>query len=175
MKVLRRLSLLAVSGFIIGCVLGCPSQTTLAALVNELGTSAAAIAQLEGNQQLATQLQKDTAVASTAIQNWKPGTNGQMAVEAINIVIDDLNLICGQAPQCGQYGPLITLALGTAENIITILESQGAVQGGITARSAKPHTTVHLTAPPQDVKTYKANWNALRASSTTLQKAPVLH
>lgn len=45
------------------------NQNTIAALANVLGTSAANIANLEGNSSLATKLTTDTAAAVTGIEN----------------------------------------------------------------------------------------------------------
>ena len=144
---------------------GCPAQTTLAALTNTLGTAAASIATLEGNTALAAKLQADTAAAATAIQNWKSGTNAQMAVEAINIVIDDLNLICPVGGICGPYGPLIVLALGTAQSIIAILNPTATPN----AAKVGPNARVNLGHPaPKTAAEFKAQWNGIAQSDPAL-------
>jgi hypothetical protein len=96
-------------------VSGC--QSNLAALASTLGNAGASIAAIEGNTALATKIQTDTVAAVAAITSWKSGTNAQMALEAIQLVEDDLNLL----PINSAYEPLILLALGTAASIIAIL------------------------------------------------------
>ena len=145
---------------------GCPQQTTLAALTNTLGTAAASIAALEGNPTLAAQLQSDTAAAVTAIQNWKPGTPAQDAIQALNIVIDDLSLICPPNGPCGPYAPLVLLALGTAQSIIIILNPTASAFG------AKRQTEkVSLTLTPKTPSQFRAQWNAICKGNPVLASA----
>ena len=110
-------------------IAGCPSQSQIAGLVNVLGTDAATIATLQGNPTVAAKLTADTAAAVTAVDNWKSGTSSQEAVEALNLVIADLNLI----PQAGPYATYIVLAVTTAQTIITLLQPST----GIATASAK--------------------------------------
>lgn len=147
-------------------LLGCPAQSTLAALVSTLGNSASSIAALEGNSSLATKIQTDTQAASTAVLNWKSGTPATEAIEAINLVEDDLSLF----PITGQYAPLIDLALGTAESIIEILNPTGATTPATTAHAA--HRTVTLPfAAPKTSSAYKKQWNAIVAQNPSLKSA----
>jgi hypothetical protein len=134
---------------------GC-NQSTIAALVSTLGNAASTIAAVEGNATLAAQLKTDTAAAVTAVTNWKSGTPSQDAVQAIQIVIDDLNLICspnGPAP-CRPYAPLVALALGTAESIILILHP-ATTAFGVKGDVQK----TNLGYYPTDSKTFKTQWN----------------
>jgi hypothetical protein len=130
-------------------VSGC--QSNLAALASTLGNAGASIAAIEGNTALATKIQTDTVAAVAAITSWKSGTNAQMALEAIQLVEDDLNLL----PINSAYEPLILLALGTAASIIAILNP--------TAVSAHMpgQRTVTLSNPPKTAKAFKAQWNAI--------------
>ena len=144
---------------------GCVPQNTLAALVTTLGNSAASIASLEGNSTLATKLQADTAAASSAIANWKSGSPAQTAIEAIQLVEDDLDLF----PIGGQYEPLIVLALGTATSIIQLLNPN--------AVGARPQTAsgrhVQLAQAPKTSAQYKAQWNAIADSNSSLAAARI--
>lgn len=137
---------------------GCPSQDTLAALVTTLGNSAASIASLEGNTTLSAKLQADTAAAATAIANWKSGSPAQMAIQAINIVEDDLNLF----PIAGEYEPLIVLALSTAASIIELLNPQ---ETRVTVKNEKGRH-LQLAQAPKTVKDYKTQWNNICNSNS---------
>lgn len=152
---LRRLTAL----LILPCVLltGCPAKSTIAGLTNILGNAAASVASVEGNPGLAAKLTTDTAAAVTIINNWKSGTPSQNVVEAINLVIDDLNLF----PSTGPYAPLIVLALSTAESIIEI------VQPPSSAPAIKAHAKVATVPPAATAKEFKARWNALAPDSAS--------
>jgi hypothetical protein len=145
---------------------GCVPQNTLAALVTTLGNSAASIASLEGNSALATKLQADTAAAASAVANWKSGTPAQIAIEAIQLVEDDLNLF----PIGGQYEPLIVLALGTALSIIQLL-NPNAVSAHLEPQNGR---RVQLAQAPKTAKAYAQQWNAIRSSNSSMSAAPVL-
>lgn len=140
---------------------GCPTQSTFSALTNELGVSAASVAQDLGNSTLAGQITTDTAAAVAAINGWKSGTPAQNVVAAINVVITDLNLICSQVPNCGPYEPLIALALGTAASIIQIVDPSAAPVT-MTARVG-----VVLTVP-KDKKSYDKQWNLFCSANPKL-------
>lgn len=158
----------AVSAILCIALIGCPSSSTIAALVSILGSSAASIASLEGNTSLAQKLNTDTAAAVVAVTNWKSGTPAQDVIEALNLVEDDLNLF----PQIGAYGPLIDLAIGTVESILLLLPQPVA-----TANTIKPHAThraVRLNQPaPKSASAYKAQWNALAASNPATAAAKI--
>jgi hypothetical protein len=132
-------------------------------LTSTLGNAAASIAVIEGNTTLAAQLQTDTAAAVTAIQNWKSGTPAQNVVAALNIVIQDINLICANGI-CGSYEPLIVLALGTVQSIIAIVDP------GATPAEAKvgPNARVHLAYYPVNAKDFKTQWNNIANSNSQL-------
>lgn len=147
-------------------VQGCVSASTLAALTTALGNAAASIATIEGNSALAPKLQTDTAAAATAIANWKSGTPAQDAVEAINIVIDDLNLL----PVAGSDAALVALALGTAESIIAILNPGGSSVTANVSVHAIAHT-VHLKNAPKNAKQFKKMWNSVVAADPSLAAA----
>jgi hypothetical protein len=136
---------------------GCPSKDTVAALVQTLGNSASSIAEVEGNTVLAQKLKTDTTAAVSAIQNWQDGSPAQLAIEAVNLVIDDLDLI----PAAGPYEPLIVLALGTAASIIAILNGGQAQPINVIMRSSR---SVYLPDPPKTATEYKKRWNAICAT-----------
>jgi hypothetical protein len=144
---------------------GC-NQSTISALVSTLGTAAASIATLEGQTALAAKLQTDTAAAAAIIKNWKQGTPAQNAIEAINLVIDDLNLICPAGGVCGPYAPLVLLALGTAESIIQILNPAATVYG--TKMTVQKTNLGHYPATAKDFKTQWNNYCGTNASLAPL-------
>jgi len=135
-------------------ILGCPTQSTIAALTNVLGTASANIASLEGNNTLAQTLRTDTAAAVAAVQAWKSGTPSDEAVLALNIVANDLNLI----PAVGPYVPLIDLAIATVESILALLPAPAA-----TPRVVYVHKrTITLHGPiPANAGQFSAEWNSL--------------
>ncbi len=145
---------------------GCPEQNTIASLTDALGNAAANIATLEGNSTLAAKLKTDTAAAVTAVKNWKKGTPAQEAIEALNLVEDDLNLI----PGTSQYAPLITLAIGTVESILALLPPPSG--GALSPHAARPH--VQLSQPaPKNKSEFKAQWNSVIASHPNLAQAKI--
>lgn len=149
-------------------LMGCPSQSQLASLTEILGSSAANVAQLEGNSSLATKLQTDTAAAVAAVKNWKSGTPANEAIEALNIVSSDLKLILNQPgipADAPQYAPLITLAIGAAQGILAILQPAST-----TTQPAVRSATV--TAPaPKTAPEFKKQWNAIVAANPPLSAA----
>lgn len=140
-------------------VTGCPSQSQVAALTQVLGNDSAQIAAAEGNAALAAQLKADTAAAVLAVDNWQKGTSAQMAIEAMNIVIADLNLL----PAAGSYAPLIALALGTAQSILAILQP-----------APPPAALAKLKlsgSVPTTAKEFQRQWQAIRKANPQLQAA----
>lgn len=142
------------AALLIAPLLGCPTQSTIAALTSILGTSAANIAMLEGNATLAQVLTTDTAAAVTAVKNWKKGTPADEAIQALNIVATDLNLI----PGVGPYAPLVDLAIGTVESILALLPAPTAQLKA----TYTPKRTVTLRGPiPSTAAQFKVEWNQL--------------
>lgn len=143
-----------VAAVLMATMIGCPAQSVVADLVTTLGTASASLATLEGNTSLATKLTTDTAAASSAVLNWKKGSSATVAIEAMNLVMADLNLI----PVAGPYAPLIDLALVTAESIIATLNPTA-----VTART--------FSNAPRTSKAFKQKWNAAVATNPALAKA----
>lgn len=133
---------------VLGVATAC-SSASIADLTNVLGTQAANIAKLEGNPALSAKLITDTAAAVAAIDSWKSGSPATEAIEALNLVAADLNLL----PVNPKYAPLVDLAIGTVESILAILPSSGT----------NAHVLRHapLSNPPKTAKEFKARWNAL--------------
>lgn len=155
----------AIASFLALTLIGCPAQNTIASLVAILGNSTATIATLEGNDALAQKLRTDTAAAVVAVTNWKSGTPAQEAIQALNLVEDDLNLL----PMLGPYGPLIDLAIGTTEAILALLPQSATAPAARTT-----HRTVHLNQPaPKSARQYKAQFNAIVASNPALAAAKI--
>lgn len=152
------IALMFISVLINGC-----NQTQLVTLTQTLGHSVAMIADLQGQPEVAAKLRSDTEVITAAIKGWKPGMPSSDIIHKINGLIRDLNLL----PINDNYRPFILFALGTAAHIIEIL-SQG------NPNAPRPETQVRLTKPPENEKEYKVNWDAIRASTPGVEKAPVL-
>lgn len=135
------------------------SQDTIAQLVSTLGNASASVAKLEGDTVLADKLTTDTAAAVTAIQNWKSGgTPAQIAIQALNIVLADLNLF----PGTSQYAPLIALAVTTAESIIAILSPPAS------AARAKLNANA-----PQNAAAFRSRWNQIALSNNAMAGAVI--
>lgn len=141
---------------------GC-EKSTITALTSTLGNAASAIAALEGNGPLATQLKTDTAAAVQAINDWKTGTSAQAVIQALGIVEQDLNLI----PGTSQYAPLIDIAIATVQSILSLLPVSTTPQA-VHAR------TVHLGYPaPKTAREFKKKWNAVVAADPKLSAAKI--
>lgn len=146
---------------------GCVPQNTLAALTSTFGNAAAGVAAAEGNSALAQKITSDTALAVTAIQNWKAGTVAQNVVQAIQLVEEDISAF----PIGGQYEPLVILALSTAASIIELLNPNVSTRVMI----RKDHSRhLQLADAPKTAKDFKARWNKIRNSNSSLSGAPVL-
>lgn len=143
---------------------GCATQSTIAVLTSTLGAAGASIAAIEGNPALAQKIQADTTAAVTAVNNWKSGTPSQDAVQVINILVADLNLI----PAVGPYAPLIEIALATAETIITELE---AGSPGVTANIIQPRAVSASVPSAKDSKSFKKLWNAAVDANPQVSKS----
>ena len=146
---------------------GC-NQGTISALVSTLGAAASTVAAMEGNQAVAAKLKADSAAFAVAVKNWKQGTPAQDAIQALNLVIDDLDLICPTGGPCGPYAPLIVLALGTAESIIAILNPTTQTYG-TRAQVRK----VNLGYYPSTAKDFKTAWNGICGSDPALASAAI--
>jgi hypothetical protein len=147
-------------------LVGCLSQASIAALVNTLGNASAALAGLEGNTDLAQKLRTDTAAAVAAVNNWQKGTPAQMVIEALGIVEDDLNLI----PFAGPYIPLISLALVTVQEIVTIVTQNSPTPAPPVARKGARQVIYTGKIPKTDGQ-FKSAWNKVVAANPQL--APV--
>jgi hypothetical protein len=135
--------------------IGCTSQQTIAELTATLGNAAASLASIENNPTLAAKLKADTATAVTQIQNWKSGTPTAEVIEALNLVEDDLNLI----PGTSQYTPLVDLAIGTVESIISLLP-QAPASATASAINARVSRRVVVKTGIKDKKAFIKAWNA---------------
>ena len=177
MKLTNRLlsGIAAIAVLLVGTIptVGC-SSSTIADLAQTLGNAGAQIASLENNPSLAAKLKADTAAAVSAITSWKSGSPATEAIEALNIVEDDLNLI----PGTSTYAPLIDLAIGTVESILALLPTSATVAAPATLsehtaalKAARPN--IVLSNPPKTKAQFKSPWNAIVAKDYTLQKAKI--
>jgi hypothetical protein len=148
---------------------GCVSRVILSALVATLGSATSSLANLEGNPTLAAQIKTDTTAAVSAIDNWQSGTPAQDVIEALGIVIDDLNLIPGTGP----FAPLIDLALATVQSILEIVTNNSPAP--VTAHRAKvPHRTVSYTGKvPKNSGDFKKKWNSIVMANPQLAPAAI--
>jgi len=164
----RVFGVVLIAGLILVCgmMTACLTNTALSGLVTVLGNATASIAAIEGNTALATQIKTDTAAASAAVLAWKSGTPAQDAIEALNIVEDDLNLI----PMSGAYVALVDLGIGTIESILAMLPAStpASVNAGHPRRSVTP---VHVTKWGDSSREFKDRWNKIVATDGSL--APV--
>jgi hypothetical protein len=140
---------------------GCTSQTTISELTGVFGEAAAAFAAVEGDNATSKQISTDTALAVAQINAWKPGTPSQNAVQAINLLIADINLIPKLSQQDQAYADIVLAAAGS---VITFLEANSP-----SATGAKVYFTLlapnNYTGPKiNNAKDFKKQWNALVVS-----------
>lgn len=161
---MNRIIAIVTSAALVLPLLGCPQQSTIANLTNTLGTAAARIAILQGDPVLGNRITVDKEAAVAAITNWKPGSNSDMAIQALNLVMDDLNLI----PAASPYAALIDIAIITAQGIIAELApaaSPAVVNPEPQAqRAPRARRQPKVSAPaPKTDKEFKQQWNAVVA------------
>lgn len=144
---------------------GCPNHTqqNLAAVLGIAGPAIAQVANLEGNTQLSQTLLTDFAAAQRAVENWKPGTPTQSAIQVLQIVEKDLNLF-----PPGQYQVYVALALGTVQSIIEVLAPPVSTTPSIQAH------TISVRATTLTPATFKSRWNAAVAADRTGSAPPQL-
>jgi len=140
---------------------GCPSQSELAALVSILGVAASSVAEIQGDSAVAQRIDIDSRAASAAIASFQPGSPAQNAVQAISLLQTDISLI----PLNDNVRPYVDLALGTAQSIIGLLQSQGQAIGVVDVSPVPQHAPrgvrqVDLPVVPTTAKQFKAQWNA---------------
>jgi len=177
--------LMAVLVLMCGMMTACLTNTALSGLVTVLGNATASIAAIEGNTALATKIKTDTEKASAAVLAWKSGTPAQDAIEALNIVEDDLNLIpiCaavvndgkvahvsgldGDSANCAGILALVDLGIGTIESILAMLPAStpASVNAGHPRRSVTP---VHVTRWGDSSREFKDRWNKIVATDGSL-------
>ena len=185
MKKYTLFACIAVLALVTVVMVGCLTQSTMASLIGVLGNATASIASIEGNTALATQIKTDTAAASAAVLAWKSGTPAQDAIEALNIVEDDLNLIpiCaavvndgkvahvsgldGDSANCAGILALVDLGIGTIESILAMLPAStpASVNAGYPRRSVTP---VHVTRWGDSSREFKDRWNKIVATDGSL-------
>lgn len=149
----------------------CSSQQNISELVGVLGNAVAAVAAAENNPTLAAKLKVDTQRASTQILNWKNGSPAQDAIEALNLLQDDLDLI----PAASPYIALVDIGIGAIDAILaqlpqgkpspaspanSFLSAEGAAAA--TEQVGHQHRHPALAKPaPKNAKEFKKQWNAL--------------
>ena len=149
--------------------IGC-TQQEVAQLTQVLGTDSANVAAALGNSSLAAQITTATTAAVTAITNWTKGSASQMAIEALGILLDDLNLI----PIATPYVALIDIAIATAQSLLALLPPPAVVVANQVMKMHKSRTVYLGYAPPQKVSDFQKRWNAkeaaIAAANPTLQR-----
>lgn len=147
-------------------------KQTATTLTQTLTSAVSNVAQLEGNPTLAAQLTKDGNAAVVAINNWQNGSPADDVIEALGIVQDDLNLI----PGTSQYAPLIDIAIGTIQTILSLIPQSAVtpVAGAKMAARRSNMRTVHLTqAAPHDTTSFIQQWNATVKAHPNLAPATI--
>ncbi len=160
---------LAVMVLMCGIMTACLTNNALSGLVTVLGNATSSIASIEGNTGLATQIKADTAAASAAVLAWKSGTPAQDAIEALNIVEDDLNLI----PMTGPYVALVDLGIGTIESILAMLPSSTASQLHESKGTRRQVAPVHVGKWKNPESEFKDRWNAIVAKDSALASVAI--
>lgn len=147
---------------------GCNRQAVASALVAELGTDVQAALTIQGvDPATASTITGLFQTASVDIGKWQPGTSGQDAVQALNDATSALSQVLPPGTKVDAY---ITLALGTAENIITLIQSESgatpaaapAVAGLARPKSvARTPRVVTLPNPPTTAAQFRKQWAAI--------------
>ncbi len=163
-KELATFSIVVVLAITVTFMAGCPSQTSIAALVTVLGNAASSIAALEGNTALAATLKTDTAAGASAVANWKSGTPSQNVISALNLVEADLDLF----PVTSRYAPLVDLAIGTVESILEIIHPGASSIDSVHLRPGITHR-VSLANPPKTAAQFTKEWNDLAPAEATIK------
>jgi hypothetical protein len=148
MKILNSVIAFALCLCLTFSTVGCLTQNETAALINVVGQSVSSIISIEGNPALAATLTTDFTAASTAVANWKQGTPSQDVVQALNLLVKDLDLI----PVNAQDKVYITLAIATIQSILAVV--MPAATGHLSVAKAKSANVI-------TVKQYKRQFNAL--------------
>ena len=144
--------------------MACPTQQTIASFVTIMGNAAAAIAAAENNPALATKIQTDATAAAAAVTNWKAGqTPAQDAIQALNLLQDDLSLI----PGTSVYTPLVVICIGAVESILALIPAPPTP----VPASAK---RVSLVGAPKNAKQFKSQWDAVVKQHPEWTKIPTL-
>jgi hypothetical protein len=162
-----------------GCT-GSDVQKTVSQLTQTLGDSVAQVASLEGNATLSATLLKDTNAAIIAINGWKNGSAVDDVIEGLGILSDDLSLI----PGTSQYAPLIDLAIGTVQSLLTLIPAKVTVgdvtKATLTRHAGNPRITLALqhraekgATPPQSRAQYVKQWNGIVEAHPELHLAPL--
>jgi hypothetical protein len=141
---------------------GCNTQGP-ADLLETAGNALARLLEVTNNFDLAQRVRTSVAVTVTLARQWKAGQSAAELLRSINHIIDAITFI----PSVEQFRPLITLVLGTLASIMDKIHAAGG-------QGEDAHTKVRLVKPPQDADEFKKTWDAIRAGSTGMEKAPVL-
>ena len=163
---MKRIMIAAVLALATLTLVGCPAKSTVAALTSILGNASSSLASIEGNSTLATQISTDTAAAVKAIQGWQNGSPAQDAIQALNIVEDDINLI---PIKNDTVKALVVLTIGTAESILALIPSPPSTAHAMGAKSRTIH--MPMANAPQTADEFKAQWNQIVAQEPSLAGA----
>lgn len=139
---------------------GCPGQSIAAGLIDVAGTAVAGLETYDGNAALATKAQTDFSALAKAVADFKAGTATQDIKQLGDDVLDDLNLF----PVSNGDMALITLAIGTVDEVLALFPSTPAATGNVIVaqRLHVPHRSVGLTSPPRKRAEFVSEWNTYR-------------
>jgi hypothetical protein len=135
-------------------LMGCPSQQSLGSFLTTLGDAAIQIANIEGDSTLALKLQTDTTAAVNAVNNWKKGTDDATVIEALNLVMDDLDIF----PIQSNDKALLDVAILAVEGIVNSLPAPVAkvIASHRAATSTRPVPTGKQITSESE---FKRAWN----------------
>lgn len=154
---------------IIAALIGCTAQQTAAELITTVGGAVASLEAIEGNTAIVAQIQKDTAVAAQAVENWKSGTPSQDIVAVLNTVRDDLYLV----PVSTVDQALVDIAISAIEEIIVQVGGTPAATTAAAQPMSRSPRIVPAATKIKSSKDFKGAWNKLIAQQPKLAAASI--
>ena len=115
----------------------------------------------------------DAALLLQQLANWKTGSAATQVIEAIDLVISDVNLI----PVPPTQQAIIAIALAGLESIIAIVNQNSTVGGASQVASAKVMEAQQIDSPaysgPDAALYYARDWNSEVGKQSTLAHAKI--
>lgn len=115
----------------------------------------------------------DAAALLIQLQAWKSGTAAQDVVEAINLVIDDVNLL----PVPSEYQAVIAVALAGLSSIIALVNQNSTTGGATQVASAVAMARIGVSEPQYHGRYaavyYTRDWNSAVGKFSELKAAKI--